>query len=89
MEENLKKQWREARTDLIISIGKQLGIERDDQILMMMCLNTPEKIMKFSNWTKTKMPDNETVKAIPEQVVSAATRIGRGMEPLPDEAYQK
>ena len=81
MEEALKKRWKDCRTKLIILIGKQLKMEKDDQILMMMSLNTPEKIKKFSDWTRARTKSNKII-STPMKVLSAATRIGRGMEPL-------
>ena len=63
-------------------------MEDKDMVLMMLSLNTPRKIKRFSDWTKTKTVDDRIQATIP-QVLSAATRIGRGMEPMPDEAYEK
>ena len=81
MDEATKKKWQVATTRLIISVGKQLQMEKHDQILMMMMLNTPEKVIKFSDWVRTKTV-NDKVVSTPMKVLSAATRIGRGMEPL-------
>ena len=39
-----KKILRESITRLTIIIGKQLQMEKEDQLLMLMCLNTPRKI---------------------------------------------
>lgn len=81
MDAAMKKKWQVATTRLIISVGKQLQMEKHDQILMMMMLNTPEKVKKFSDWVRTKTV-NDKVESTPMKVLSAATRIGRGMEPL-------
>ena len=81
MDEALKKKCRENITRLTIIIGKQLHMEKNDQILMIMCLNTPEKIKKFSDWARARTTDNK-INSTPMKVLSAATRIGRGMEPL-------
>ncbi len=76
-----KKNWQDTTTHLIIAIGKQLKMEKEDQILMMMCLNTPEKVKMFTGWARKKTKGNK-IQSTPAQVMSAATRIGRGMEPL-------
>ena len=67
--------------DLTIDIGEQLRMEENDQILIVMSLNTPRKIMKFVNWVKTKTKGDK-IQSTPMKVLSAATRIGRGMDPL-------
>lgn len=81
MEEAMKKKWQVTTTRLIISIGKQINMEKNDQILMMMCLNNPERVKKFSDWVRTKTVNNK-VNSTPEEVVRAATRIYQGLKPL-------
>ena len=81
MDEDLKKRCRENITRLTIIIGKQLNMEEKDQILMLMYLNTPRKIKKFSDWARARTVDDK-INSTPMKVLSAATRIGRGMEPL-------
>lgn len=51
-------------------------MEKEDQILMMMSLNTPEKISKFSEWTKTKTV-NGKLKSTPEEVMHIVTLIAK------------
>ena len=81
MDDQLKKKWADFIAEMICSIGKQLKMEEKDQILMLKYLNTPNKINKFVEWTKTKTV-NDKINSSPMKVLSAATRIGRGMEPL-------
>ena len=82
MDAALKKKWADFITRLTISVGKQLDMERDDQILMMMCLNTPNKILKFVDWTKTKTVNNR-IQSTPEEVMHIVTLIAKEKE-LPD-----
>ena len=48
---------------------------------MMICLNTPSKIKRFVDWAKERTVGNE-IKSDSIKVLRAATRIGRGIEPL-------
>lgn len=81
MDETLRKSCQETVTRMTITIGKQLNMEKNDQILMLMMLNTPEKIKKFSDWARVRT-ENNIIRSTPMKVLSAATRIGRGMDPL-------
>jgi len=81
MDDKLKKEWVDFIAEMICSIGKQIRMEEKDQILMLKYLNTPNKINKFVEWAKTKTV-NDKIQSTPMKVLSAATRIGRGMEPL-------
>ncbi len=45
---------------------------------MMMSLNTPEKAIKIVEWARPKTV-NDKMQMTPEAIMSAATRIGRGM----------
>ena len=76
MNQDLKMKWKSCRTRLVISIGQQLRMEKEDQILMMMSLNTPENISKFSEWTKTKTV-NGKLKSTPEEVMHTVTLIAK------------
>ena len=77
MEEDLKKAWRESITRLTIIIGKQLKMEKEDQWLMMLCLDTPRKIKRFSDWAKTKTVNNK-LNSTPEEVMHIVTLIAKG-----------
>ncbi len=80
MDEATKKQWQVTSTRLIISIGKQLHIKKEDQIIMMMYLNTPKRIKMFSDWVKSKMENNK-VNSTLEEVMQAANIIANGRMP--------
>ena len=81
MDDKLKKDWENFIAEMICSIGKQHRMEEKDQILMLKYLNTPNKINKFVEWAKTKTV-NDRINSTPTRILSAATRIGRGMDPL-------
>ena len=81
MDEQLRKKCQDAIARTTVAIGKQLNMEKHDQILMLMMLNTPEKIKKFSDWARSRT-ENNIIHSTPMKVLSAATRIGREMEPL-------
>ena len=81
MTEEMRRRWQNNIAGLTVIIGEKLGMSDPEMNLMMMHLNTPRKIKRFSDWMKTK-EEGETITATIPQVLSAATRIGRGWEPL-------
>ena len=81
MDNNLKKEWADFITRLTISIGRQLNMDKADQWLMMMCLNTPRKINRFMDWARFKTVDNK-LESTPEEVMHIVTLIAKGIEPL-------
>lgn len=79
MDKDFKKEWRDIITKLVISIGEQLKMEKNDQILMLMFLNTPRKIKKFSDWARSKTENNK-INSTPEEVMHIVSVIQREAE---------
>lgn len=77
MDKALANRWANFITRLTISIGKQLNMEKEDQILMLMCLNTPKKITQFVDWTKTKTIKDK-LHSTPAEVMHVVTLIAKG-----------
>ena len=72
---------REMLLDIIISIHQeQMPLEMNDMILMCLKLDTKPKADKFVQWIGRHL-NNGKLESNPDRILSAATRIGRGMEP--------
>ena len=65
---------------MIIDINKEVSLEKNDQILIVISLDTEEKIHKWFQWIKTKLGP-ETLEATDVEIVQAAVFIGKGIEP--------
>lgn len=59
---------------LMHTIEKQLNMDRNDVMLVLLELNTEEKIQSFFRWIKTRL-DGEQVLAAPREIVKAACDI--------------
>lgn len=56
-------------------------MEECDQVLMIMLLNTPEKIHNFVEWARTKTV-NDRIQSTPEEVMHIVAMIDREEDPL-------
>ena len=66
--------YRKELFDLMHTIEKQLNMDRNDVMLVLMELNTEEKIQSFFRWIKARL-DGEQVLATPREIVKAACDI--------------
>ena len=57
-------------------------LERPDIVLIMMQLNTEERILRFMEWSQTKIV-GEKLNATADEIVGAALRIHDGRTDLP------
>ncbi len=62
---------------LIVSISREIHLDKEDQILIAMELNSEEKIKQFRDWIESKMME-DNLNAEPVEIVRAAVRIGEG-----------
>lgn len=65
---------------LIVSIDGQIPLDREDQLLIALVLDSEEKIVQFNRWIGSKL-DGETLQATAPEIVRAAVKIGRGTPP--------
>ena len=68
--------YREALIGLINSIDREISLKEENQVLLVMKLNTEKKIIQFSDWIKQNLKDGK-LKATEEEIVRAAVKIGR------------
>ena len=73
--------YREALISLITSINQVIPLKEENQVLMVMKLNTEEKIIKFNEWVKTKLKGENELQATETEIVRAAVKIDKGLTP--------
>ena len=73
--------YREALISLITSINQVIPLKEENQVLMVMKLNTEEKIIKFNEWVKTKLKGENELQATETEIVRAAVKIDTGLTP--------
>ena len=67
---------------MLHNITDEVPMEMPDIVLIMMDLNTEEKIMKFTDWVRTKF-DGQSLNTTARKIVQAAVWIGQGRTDLP------
>jgi hypothetical protein len=70
--------YREALISLILSINQVVPIRMEDQILMVISLDTEQKIIKFNNWVKSRLTGENELDATEAEIIRAAVMIGKG-----------
>ena len=77
------KQLRDALIGLILSIDQVIPLSEQDQVLILLKLDTSEKIRRFLRWGRTRLgPNGENdFRATKEEIVRAAVWIDRGETP--------
>ena len=74
--------YKQELIALLHAVDDQIGMETPDIVLMLMILNTEEKIVRFAEWIQTKL-DGETLTATAPEIVGAASWIADGRTDLP------
>ena len=70
--------YREALMRLINAINNEIPLKKENQVLLVMKLNTEEKIIRFNEWVKKNL-DNGKLKATEEEITRAAVKIDKGL----------
>ena len=66
--------YAKALIGLVVSINNQIPMEKEDQVLLVMLLDSEKKIVAFNEWVKSRL-DGEILKATPVEIMAAAQRI--------------
>ena len=83
MEQSKDMDWyKEELVRLLHDIEDQIPMEMPDIVLIMMDLNTAEKIALFAEWVLSKM-DGDSLNTTAREIVRAAVWIGQGRTDLP------
>ena len=69
-------EYREWLVSMVVAMGEEIGLPEEDQVLIILQLNTPEKICQFNDWIRTKLINKELV-ATPAEVMNMTAKIGR------------
>lgn len=72
-------QYREALIGLILSINQVIPISEPNQVLIVMKLDTLEKILKFNKWIGTRLKGDNDLQATEAEIVRAAVQIDKGI----------
>ena len=67
--------YEKVLMNLIVSISREIRLEKQDQVLIAMELNSEKKIKRFRDWVESRM-DGEQLNAKPAEIVRAAVKIG-------------
>ena len=83
MEQSTEMDWyKEELVRLLHDIEDQIPMEMPDIVLIMMDLDTVEKIVQFAEWVESKL-DGDNLKTTAREIVRAAVWIGQGRTDLP------
>ncbi len=71
--------YRKKLIKLINSINNVVPLKEENQVLIVMKLNTVEKIIKFNEWIKLRLNGENELKATEEEIVRVAVHIDKGL----------
>ena len=74
--------YRQALISLINSINQVTPLKPENQVLIVLRLDTEEKIIKFNDWIKIKLKGENGLEATEQEIVRVAVRIGKGLTSL-------
>ncbi len=67
---------RKLLISLVNAMSEEIQMREEDKILIILQMNTEEKIEKFFDWIESKM-ENEKLKTTTTEVMNITARIGR------------
>ncbi len=70
--------YREALMRLINAINREIPLKKENQVLLVMKLNTEEKIIRFNEWIKEHLEKGKLM-ATEEEITRAAVKIDKGL----------
>ena len=76
MENKISNSTRKWLISLVNAMDEEIGLREEDRVLIILQLNTEDKVDQFNEWIKTKIVDEKFV-ATPVEVMNATARIGR------------
>ena len=71
--------YREALISLINSINQAVSLKPENQVLIVMKLDTEQKIVEFNEWVKSHLQGENNLQATEVEIVRAAVRIGKNI----------
>ena len=73
--------YREVLIGMINSINQIIPLSPDNQVLIVLQLDTEEKIQKWFEWMRPKIKGENDLQATEAEIVRAAVKINKGIEP--------
>ena len=74
--------YRQALISLINSINQVIPLKPENQVLIVLRLDTEKKIIKFNNWIKTKLKGENELEATEQEIVRKAVQISKELSSL-------
>ena len=71
--------YREALISLINSINRSVPLKKENQVLIVLQLDTEQKIIKFNEWVKTHLKGEISLHATEAEIVRAAVKINKNI----------
>ena len=68
--------YAQGLISLIVSISREIPMDEEDKVLIVMKLDSKDKILKFNDWVKSRM-DGEILRTTAPEIVRAAVNIGK------------
>ena len=76
METKICEASRKWLIGMINAIDDEIGLREEDKVLIMMQLNSEEKLDRFNEWIRENIKDSK-LDATPVDVMNATAKIGR------------
>ena len=71
--------YREALISLLNAINRVIPLREENHVLIVMSLDTEEKIIKFGEWIKSRLTGEDDLDATEVEIVRAAVHINQGI----------
>lgn len=72
-------QYKEHLLTIINSINSTIPLKEENQVLIVLKLNSIEKIRKWVDWIRSKLQGENELMATEAEIVRAAGQIDKGM----------
>ena len=71
--------YRQALMSLINSINQSVPLKKENQVLIVMQLDTEQKIIAFNEWVKAHLQGENNLQATEVEIVRAAVKISKNI----------
>ena len=71
--------YRQYLMDMIVALDGAVSLSEPNQVLLVIQLDTEEKIAKFFEWIRARMVGENEVRATEAEIMRAAVQINKGI----------
>ena len=64
---------------MVNAIDRQIPLQKENQVLIVLSLNTEEKVDKFFDWVEERLTEKNKLNATEVEIVRAAVHINKGI----------